>query len=134
MAAPRILVVEDERVLAEGLRYLLETQMPGAKVDVATSAHEALETLRAEAARGRPFDLVITDERMPRMSGVQLLAQLHEIAPGASGMMFTAYPETVERAMKEGRAVAVVIKPDFSTLLGTTRALLTARAGKGSAA
>jgi PAS domain S-box-containing protein len=70
--AERILVVDDEKPLADiGAQMLMEL---GYKVEVRTSAYEALEAFKAKIDQ---FDLVITDMNMPGMNGERLA---HEIA------------------------------------------------------
>jgi len=70
MRAPaRILVVDDEAHLAEGIRENLEAE--GYRTDVAHDGLTGLERLRAE-----PFDLVVLDVMMPNMDGIELCAQL----------------------------------------------------------
>ena len=65
-----ILVVDDELSMREFLKILLEKE--GYGVQAAAEARTAL-ALRREA---EPFDLVISDIRMPGMTGLELLAQL----------------------------------------------------------
>jgi two-component system alkaline phosphatase synthesis response regulator PhoP len=70
MRAPaRILVVDDEAHLAEGIRENLEAE--GYRTEVAHDGLTGLERLRAE-----PFDLVVLDVMMPNMDGIELCAQL----------------------------------------------------------
>jgi CheY-like chemotaxis protein len=67
----RILVVEDENELAHMVAMVVGG--PAAKLTMATNGWEAL--MRVGAAT-RPFDVVITDHRMPRMGGLQLVQRL----------------------------------------------------------
>jgi CheY-like chemotaxis protein len=69
LAPPRILVVEDNLALSNVLRFNL--QRAGYEVVVAANGVEALEQLA-----GQRFDLVISDQRMPEMSGVELCQAL----------------------------------------------------------
>jgi len=66
---PRILIAEDNDAQREGLRALLERA--GFEVTAAPDGAEALEKLRASA-----FDLLLVDVWMPRLNGIELLAQL----------------------------------------------------------
>lgn len=69
--ALQILAVEDEKAVAQILAVVLGGPM--AKV---TSAADGWEALIKIAASTRPFDVVITDHRMPRMSGLELVRRL----------------------------------------------------------
>ena len=100
-----ILVVDDEK------NYLLvmETLLTGAGYEVLTidSGEEALELVRRN-----DLDLIITDMKMPRMSGIELMEQLKKVYPDLPVIMMTAYG-TVEKAveaMKKG-AFDYILKP-----------------------
>ena len=67
----RVLVVDDEEGAREGLRKLLK--LDGYDVTLAEDGVAAMESV-AE----RPPDVVVTDLKMPKMNGVELLAQLHK--------------------------------------------------------
>ena len=67
----RILVVEDEKAVAHMIAMVLGG--PASKVATARNGWEALIKIGATA---QPFDVVITDHRMPRMTGLQLVRQL----------------------------------------------------------
>ena len=89
----RILVVEDEQAVAEGLRLLLEQVYA---VDLASSGEQALEMMLG----GAPFDAVLCDLMMPGMSGIELFRVLKARAPGMeerlvfmTGGAFTAEAE-----------------------------------------
>ena len=84
LAGLRVLVVDDEADLREGLRLLVSTL--GAEVAVAGDGVEALEHLAREGA-----DLVLTDLMMPRMSGSELLAAVRERHPCASVVVLTGF-------------------------------------------
>ncbi len=101
----RVLVVDDELSLRELLTIFLRRE--GHEVDVAHNGLQALEILQQ-----RPFDLVITDVRMPRMSGLDLLAELRERGIDVQVIVMTAYSttETALEAMRRG-AYDYVIKP-----------------------
>jgi DNA-binding response OmpR family regulator len=71
--ALQILAVEDEKALAQILAVVLGG--PAAKV---TRASDGWEALMKIGAAKRPFDVVITDHRMPRMSGLELVRRLRK--------------------------------------------------------
>lgn len=69
----QILTVEDENAIAQMLALVLGG--PAAKV---TSAADGWEALIKIGASARPFDLVITDHRMPRVGGLDLVRRLRK--------------------------------------------------------
>jgi DNA-binding response OmpR family regulator len=81
----RILVVEDEQHLAEGLRFNLEAE--GYRVDVVETGESALETLRAEPAG---FDVVVLDVMLPGIDGFTVMSQLREEGQFIPTLMLTA--------------------------------------------
>ncbi|MEQ1633702.1 MAG: sigma-54 dependent transcriptional regulator [Planctomycetota bacterium] len=93
----RILVVDDEPDMAESCAFLLERQ--GYATVVATSAEAAME----EMLRTR-FALVVTDVRMPRMSGLQLLTAVKSCDPDIEVVLITGYPDiqSAVSAIKQG--------------------------------
>jgi len=80
----RYLIVDDNLPLAENLAEMLEGT--GAEATVAGGAREAL----ALAKNGR-FDALITDMRMPEMSGLDLMRELRQVDPGLPVLLVTAY-------------------------------------------
>jgi len=96
----KIMVVDDEAVIREGVKRILE----GAgefEVETCASGHLALERLLDE-----DFDLVITDLKMPGMSGMEVLQTLKSIYPDVPVVMMTGYAmvSTAVDAMKYGAA------------------------------
>ena len=93
----RILVVDDETSMQEFLRILLERE--GHDVSACGSATEALVALESD-----DWDLVISDVRMPGMSGLDLLDQVHQHAPETTVILITAHgtTESAVEAMKHG--------------------------------
>src|SRR2546421_5284464 len=69
----QILVVEDEKAVAHMIAMVLGG--PAAKVVRAANGWEALIKIGATA---RPFDVVITDHRMPRVTGLELVRRLKQ--------------------------------------------------------
>ncbi len=103
----RILVVDDEESIQQLLTGVLE--MDGHDVQVANNGREALDRVRRE-----PFDLIITDIKMPVMGGPDLYKQLSDQAnPLARRVIFitgdTVAPET--RKFLQGVDNAVLAKP-----------------------
>jgi HD-like signal output (HDOD) protein len=96
MTRSRILFVDDEVAVLQGLRDYLRKDRHRWEVVFIASGQLALEEL-AKA----PFDLVITDMRMPGMDGADLLAKVKELYPAAARMVLSgqADREAVLRAM-----------------------------------
>ncbi|MFZ4524794.1 MAG: sigma-54-dependent transcriptional regulator [Chlorobium sp.] len=94
-----ILVVEDEAVQLESLAGFLTKQ--GYRVLKAPNPENALVTVRENAV-----DIVLSDFKMPRMSGVELLEAIKEINPSVQVIIMTAYGtvESAIDAMKLGAA------------------------------
>jgi two-component system response regulator PilR (NtrC family) len=93
----RILIVDDETSMQEFLQILL--QRDGHDASACGSASEALVALESD-----DWDLVISDVRMPGMSGLELLDQVRELAPETTVILITAHgtTESAVEAMKHG--------------------------------
>ena len=74
----RILVVEDEQHLAEGLRFNLESE--GYQVEVAETGEAALDLLKTDSPA---FDVVVLDVMLPGIDGFAVMAR---DAPGAGSL------------------------------------------------
>jgi len=89
-----LLVVDDDpQVLAAVRRDLRSKYRDAYAVLSANSGAEALEAIKELKARGSSLAMVISDQRMPGMLGVELLAQTREIYPIARRVLLTAYSE-----------------------------------------
>lgn len=101
----RVLVVDDELSMREFLVILLERE--GYAVEQAENAERALQFLES-----KPFDLVISDIKMPGLDGISLLAIIKAKSPDTAVLMVTAF-STAEQAvevMKRG-AYDYIAKP-----------------------
>ena len=88
---PVILTVDDDPEVLESLTRDLRGQHGAAyQVVPAASGTEAVRVLTQLALRDRPVALIATDQRMPQMTGIELLARAREIAPGAKFLLLTA--------------------------------------------
>lgn len=92
-----ILVVDDERGLCVGVQEALRRE--GYSVDAVTEAPDALKLIGE-----RLYNLVITDMKMPEMSGMELLREAKQRSRDTMFILMTAYGtvETAVEAMKEG--------------------------------
>ncbi|WP_456419167.1 response regulator, partial [Thermovibrio sp.] len=88
----RVLLVEDDRTQRELLTELLEEE--GFSVTSASSGERALDLFRKEH-----YDAVITDVRLPGMSGLELLQKLKELEPAVEIIVITAF-SSVDDAVK----------------------------------
>jgi len=88
--AYHILVVDDDSGLRHFLHDLLERQ--GYRVTAAADGDSAWKIYRAEPDR---FDLVVTDQAMPGITGVQLAANIRELRPRVPVILCTGYSEAV---------------------------------------
>src|SRR5262250_164382 len=102
---PRVLVVDDEKFIREILAEFLG--MEGYLVRTAEDGSSAL----AELGRSH-YDLVISDLKMPKMGGMELLEAMSRVAPNALTVIMTGFGtvETAIDAMKRG-AYDYVLKP-----------------------
>ncbi len=101
----QILIADDEKSMRDFLKILLNKE--GHQVTTAKDAKEALD-----AVKSAPFDLVITDIRMPGMSGLELLEEIKEYNIDLPVIMITAFasPDDAVTAMKNG-AFDYISKP-----------------------
>jgi len=111
----RILYLDDEAPLVKIGKRLLEQL--GYVVEVHTNSLEALDALRA---RPGAYDLVITDQMMPRLTGTGLAEQARAIRPELPFILNTGYDATltVERARAVGIR-EIIMKPLSVVALGT---------------
>ncbi len=102
----RILIVDDELSMRAILSMALESE--AMTVVQASSAEEALETLR----RADSFDAMVTDVRMPGLSGLDLVKRARKLRPNLECIVMTAYADasTGVEAMRNG-AFEYVTKP-----------------------
>lgn len=101
----RVLLVDDNKAFAENIAEILRDG--GAEVSVANEGPQALEI-----ARQGHFDLLVTDMRMPVMSGAALVHEIRRVDPGVAAVVVTAY--TGESDLADARSegvLAVLPKP-----------------------
>jgi len=95
MAKPILLTVDDDpEVLSAIERDLRERYRLDYLVLKARSGEEALRAAGELQARGRTVALFLVDQRMPGMSGTQLLVELRKLFPDARKVLLTAYADT----------------------------------------
>jgi DNA-binding response OmpR family regulator len=120
----RILVVEDEQHLADGLRFNLEAE--GYEVKIVDNGESALDTLRTEAS---PFDVVILDVMLPDKDGFTVMSEMRQSGQFVPTLMLTArgHPDDVLLGFAAG-ADDYLTKPfELSILTARIRGLLRRR-------
>jgi DNA-binding response OmpR family regulator len=119
----RILVVEDEQHLADGLRYNLEAE--GYTVEVAGTGEDGLERL----LHGEPLDVLVLDVMLPGKDGFTVMEELRRAGQFVPTLMLTArgHPEDVLRGFAAG-ADDYLSKPfELAILIARIRGLLRRR-------
>jgi len=95
MSRPTILTVDDDPQVSAALTRDLKRRYGSEyRVLSATSAAQALELLKSLALRTDPVALIVSDQRMPEKTGIELLAESRELAPEAKQLLLTAYADT----------------------------------------
>src|SRR6266576_601524 len=102
--ASRVLIVDDSAAVRQGLRSLVETDTSLRTIGEASNPAEGLELARALSP-----DVILLDNEMPGMRGIELLPALRRELPGTHIVMFTLSPAISEEARALG-ASAVVSK------------------------
>lgn len=100
-----VLCVDDEPNILRSLRWLLQREF---EVMTAPSGQDALALVRQNN-----FDVIISDQRMPGMSGVELLREVRKIAPRAMRILLTGYSDVaaVMRSVNESEVFRFINKP-----------------------
>jgi len=119
--AGRVLLVDDEEMVVGFMRELLEGW--GLEVTARRTGPDARQLFADEPER---YDLVITDQTMPRMTGLELARELAAIRPGLPVILYTGYADRVVDAEVAAAGVrAVLEKPvEPAQLLALLRACL----------
>jgi thioredoxin reductase (NADPH) len=95
MTRATILTVDDDPLVSEAIaRDLTGRYGADHRVVRATSGSEALGVLTRLALRDEPVALIAADQRMPEMTGIELLDRARTHAPGAKLLLLTAYADT----------------------------------------
>ncbi len=105
MEKTNVLVIDDEAVIREGLRRILEIE--GFSVETSASGNLGLERLQ-----DKDFDLVISDLKMPGMNGMDVLKAIKVLQPEVPVIIITGYStvDTAVEAMRNG-AFDYIAKP-----------------------
>lgn len=128
----RILVVEDEEDIRELLAELLASSLENVVVESRPDGPTALRAITAN-----PPDLIITDYKMPGMTGLDFLAHVRLQLPNVPAILITAFPdlEVAVRAINEARVQSFLQKPvDPSQVLRVVGGILSAYSAQRAAA
>jgi CheY-like chemotaxis protein len=103
---PRILVVDDEEAILETMTFTFEDDY---EVFTSTDARRALDILDQNA----PIAVVLTDQRMPNMSGIEFVTEVCKRHPSTVRMILTGFSdmEAIIQAINDGHVYAYITKP-----------------------
>ena len=103
-----ILLAEDERSVAFSIAFALKPD--GHRIEIVSDGEEALATLILEP---RTFDLLITDNNMPRMTGVELVRRLRDASFSGKILVLSAHLSAENRAAYDALGVDGMIPKPF---------------------
>jgi response regulator RpfG family c-di-GMP phosphodiesterase len=118
---PRILLVDDEPSLLDGLRRQLRRDFT---VETAVGAAKGLFALKP----GEPFAVIVSDFLMPGINGAQFLAAAAKAAPTSTRMLLTGHTSLADAAVtvNQGRVFRMLLKPvDTETMTAALRDCVT---------
>ena len=103
---PKILVVDDEEAILETMTFTFQDDY---EVLTSTDAREGLEILD----KSSPVAVVLTDQRMPEMSGVEFVTEVWKRHPSTTRMILTGFSdmEATLQAINDGHVYAYITKP-----------------------
>jgi HD-like signal output (HDOD) protein/ActR/RegA family two-component response regulator len=123
MGERRVLFVDDEPNLLAGLRRMLRFKRGEWEMEFAEGGEQALERL-AE----RPFDVVVSDMRMPGMDGGQLLAHVRRLYPGTARVILSGHADRAAIISAVGPTQQYLAKPcEVDVLVGVLDRVLSVR-------
>lgn len=103
---PRILLVDDEPHLLDGLRRQLHREF---RVDTAVGAAKGLFALGGP----EPYEVIVSDFLMPGINGAQFLAAARKVAPHTTRMLLTGHTDLADAAatVNQGQVFRMLLKP-----------------------
>ena len=103
----RVLLVDDEQPIGEFARTALERL--GYRVTIQTSGPTALELFAGDPGA---FDVIVTDQMMPRMKGIELIHKIHALRPDIPVILCSGFAETMrENTATDNNVQCHVMKP-----------------------
>ena len=112
-----ILFVDDEKEITFMGKRMLESL--GYSVDIKTDSMEALKDFKRDPDK---FDLLVTDQAMPKMMGTELIGKVKQIRPDLKSIIITGYQDSIPKdAMEQFGIADIISKPlilsEFSELI-----------------
>ena len=120
---PSLLIVDDEDRVLSSLKRALRRE--GWLIVTAESSREALEILESYE-----FDVVLSDQKMPGMSGVELLGRIAESHPSTVRLLLTGWSEAISQEALGAAGVEQVISKPWDD--AELKALLRRHLGSGA--
>jgi len=113
-----ILFVDDEKEITFMGKRMLESL--GYNVDIKTDSQTALQDFKKNPKK---YDLLVTDQAMPKMTGTELIGEIKQIRPDLKSIIITGYQDSIPaNAMKQYGIADIISKPiilsEFSDLIG----------------
>ena len=109
--SPSLLITDDDRVLRETLGELFEVR--GYRVLLAADGVEAVEIVRADVVH-----LVLLDQNMPRLKGLEVVVQLTQLKPSPPCILMSGEADdTLQRAARMSNVFSVLAKPLRPTVI-----------------
>lgn len=111
---PRLLFVDDEKRVLNSMRAMFRRDY---ELFLTTRGDEALKIIAEQ-----PIDVLVADQRMPIMTGVEVLSAARKCSPGTVRILLTGYSDlaAIEGAMNEGEVFRFLNKPCAATELRGT--------------
>jgi HD-like signal output (HDOD) protein/CheY-like chemotaxis protein len=107
----RILFVDDEPNIRDGMRRMLRSMRNEWEMEFAESGDTALRTIEEWQKAGTPFDVVVSDMRMPGMDGADLLAEVKNVSPDSVRLILSGHSDTASIMKTVGTAHQYLNKP-----------------------
>ena len=106
MNPPRLLFIDDEEINRSNFQQTFGEEYT---ILLAASGEEALEIM----AREDDLAVILSDQRMPGLSGAEVLARALALAPHAERIMITGYcePDDIMAAINQGQVYRYILKP-----------------------
>lgn len=125
-----VLIVDDEKIEREGLKYLISTETKEHKIFEASNGREALQILREE-----DIQLLLTDIKMPHMTGLELSKKAKEEQPDLQIIIFSGFSDFAfaQEAIRYG-VTEYILKPvnpeDFHRVIQRAEVTIASRIKK----